>query len=110
MSIGPLEDLRAEIAIVFDDFEPTDLSKCGESLTFAPVCGLTLGAMASGYLGFGVVGTVDPYKQYSGLKRMDYGLRIEGRWDRLSFSVSDFLCRDLSFHVAVVQPLALIHL
>src|SRR5262249_14122373 len=29
-NIGPLEDVRAEFVLTFDDFEPTDLGRCGE--------------------------------------------------------------------------------
>ena len=38
MKVGPVEDLRVELAVIYDDFEPTDLGKCGEATTLALIC------------------------------------------------------------------------
>ena len=90
MRVGPVEDLRMELAVIFDDFEPFDLGSCGESGTLVLICLKTFGAYASGLAGIGLVGEIRPDDQYSGFKRMDYGIRVEGRWNRFTFSLSDF--------------------
>jgi hypothetical protein len=90
MRVGPVEDLRLELVWIFDDFEPQDIGKCGENASIALVCGKGFGAYANGLAGIGIAGEVRPNKEFSGLKRWDYGIRLEGRWDRFTFSVSDF--------------------
>jgi hypothetical protein len=90
MSVGPVEDMRLEYVMVLNQFTPTDLGKCGESLVFAPVCNLTFGSMAHGLTGIGIAGETRPNDEYSGLKQFDYGLRLEGRWNRFTFAITDF--------------------
>ncbi|MCP4003874.1 MAG: hypothetical protein GY725_06730 [bacterium] len=90
MRVGPFEDLRLELLWLFDDFEPTDLGKCGEGSALSLVCLKSFGAQANGLFGIGLVGESRPYHDYSGLKRFDYGIRLEGRFDRFTFAVSDF--------------------
>ena len=51
MRVGPVEDLRVELAMIFDDFEPTDLGKCGEGGGIALVCGKGFGAYAHQFVG-----------------------------------------------------------
>ena len=46
--------------------------------------------MANGLAGLGVIGEHRPWDDYSGIERFDFGARIEGRFDRFTFSVSDF--------------------
>ena len=90
MRVGPVEDLRLELAVIFDDFEPIDLGACGENTSLALVCLKSFGAMASGLAGLGLVGEVRPDQEYSGFKAFDYGIRLEGRWDRFTFAVTNF--------------------
>jgi hypothetical protein len=103
MTVGPVEDMRLEFVMVLNEFTPTDLGKCGESLVFAPVCGKTFGAMAHGLTGIGLVGETRPNDEYSGLKQFDYGMRLEGRWDRFTFAVTNFWGWDDSFVVELVN-------
>ncbi len=56
MRVGPVEDLRVELAMIFDDFEPTDLGKCGEGGGIALVCGKGFGAYAHQFVGVGLAG------------------------------------------------------
>ncbi len=90
MSLGPFRDMRLELAMLFDDFEPTDLGVCGAAGSVVAVCAKTLGAMGHGLAGLGLVGEQRPDDEYDGLARYDYGARLEGHWRRFAFSVSDF--------------------
>ena len=88
---------------VYNDFTPTDLGKCGESLVFEQVCGKSNGVLASGVLGVGLIGEVNPSQDRSGLEVLDFGVRLEGRWDRFTFSISDYWGWDDGFYVEKVQ-------
>ncbi len=48
-NVGPLEDVRLELAMNYDEFEPTDLGRCGEPYAPLPVCDKTWGLMAHGF-------------------------------------------------------------
>jgi hypothetical protein len=89
-NVGKLEDVRLELALNFDDFEPADLGRCGEPFAFDPVCNLTMGYFAHGIVGAGLVGVdrpPDPWKDVDGI---EYGGRVEFRYKRFSFQISDF--------------------
>lgn len=103
MRVGPVEDLRLEVLALFDDFEPTDLGKCGEGSAVDVICLKSFGAMANGLAGIGVIGEHRPWDDYSGIERFDFGARIEGRLDRFTFSVSDFWGWDDGFYLDLVQ-------
>lgn len=90
MRVGPVEDLRVELAMIFDDFEPTDLGKCGEGGGIALVCAKGFGAYAHQFVGIGVAGEVRPNTSYTWIQEMDWAVRVEGRWDRFTFAVTDF--------------------
>jgi len=40
-SVGPLEDVRLELAANLDDFEPSDIGRCGEPFTVFAACNKT---------------------------------------------------------------------
>ncbi|MEE8558260.1 MAG: hypothetical protein V3T14_10285, partial [Myxococcota bacterium] len=88
--VGPVEDVRTELAIIYDDFEPVDLGKCGEPFVFLPVCGKSFGSMASGLAGLGLVGEARPPDPWDSLSGLDVAFRIEGRWNRFTFAIADF--------------------
>ena len=91
--VGPLEDVRAELAFNFDDFEPLDLGRCGEPYTVWLVCGKTFGLWAHGFAGAGIAGEMrppEPWDSRDGLQGVEIGGRVEWRWDRFSFQVSNF--------------------
>ncbi|MGI9591711.1 MAG: DUF1302 family protein, partial [Myxococcota bacterium] len=87
---GPLEDVRLEVAANFDRFEPGDLGACGEPYTIDFVCTLTLGTAIHSVTGIGVTGFDRPPDGYSDIDGVEWGGRIEFRWDRFSFAITDF--------------------
>jgi hypothetical protein len=99
--VGPVEDVRTEFVAVVNRFTPTDLGKCGEPFVFTPVCGLSFGGMAHGLTGIGLIGENRP-DDYS-WEGMDYAFRIEGRWDRFTFAITDFWGWDDGFTLDVVN-------
>jgi hypothetical protein len=88
--VGPLEDVRFELAFNYDDFEPTDLGTCGEPYTVWLVCGKGGGAYAHGFTGLGIVGEIRPEDPWDDASGIEVGGRIEWRWDRFSFALTDF--------------------
>jgi hypothetical protein len=90
LSLGRFEDLRLEVALLVDDFEPDDRGRCGEPGALPTACLLQTSALMSGFTGVGVIGQTSPYRDHAWLERVDWGVRLEGRFDRFSFAVSDF--------------------
>jgi hypothetical protein len=88
--VGPLSDVRAEFALNYDDFEPVDLGRCGEPYTPDPVCSKSAGLFAHGLAGFGLAGERRPPDPWHGTPGIEFGGRVEFRWDRFSFALSDF--------------------
>jgi len=88
--IGPLEDVRVEFATNLDHYQPNDLGACGEPYTPDVVCSLTNGIFAHGLLGVGVIGIDRPESPWKNLSDLEFGGRIEWRWDRFSFALMDF--------------------
>jgi hypothetical protein len=89
-TVGPFEDVRAELAVNFDEFEPTDIGRCGEPYTPYPACDKTAGLFAHGLAGFGLAGEVRPEDPWRSWKGVEVGARVEFRWDRFSFAITDF--------------------
>jgi hypothetical protein len=89
-NVGPLEDVRLEIAANYDQFEPVDLGRCGEPYAPLPVCDKTWGLLAHGFVGGGIAGEVRPPNPWNSWDGIEVGGRLEWRWDRFSFAVSDF--------------------
>src|SRR4030095_10899840 len=56
--VGPLKDVRLEIAVNLDDFEPLDFGRCGEPYTIWLVCGKSTGLWAHGVTRIGLAGAV----------------------------------------------------
>ena len=88
--VGPLEDVRLELALDLDDFTPNDLGRCGEAYTPNPVCDKTMGLLAHGLLGLGAAGENRPPHWWDSWKGLQGGARLEFRWDRYSFALVDF--------------------
>ncbi|MBW2667440.1 MAG: hypothetical protein JRE13_14210, partial [Deltaproteobacteria bacterium] len=89
-NVGPLDDVRFEFAVNLDDFEPIDLGACGEPYTINVVCGIPTGLFFHGLLGIGIAGVDRPDAFWDDSKGLEYGGRIEWRWDRFSFALTDF--------------------
>ncbi len=88
--VGPLEDVRAEFVFLYDQFEPTDIGRCGEPYAPNPVCDKTLGLFVHGLTGFGVAGEQRPPNPWDSWKGIEVGGRLEWRWDRYSFALTDY--------------------
>ena len=88
--IGPLEDVRLEVAANLDDYEPSEFGRCGQPYTIWLVCGKTFGLWSHGFAGIGLAGERHPQSFWESQKGLEFGARVEFRWDRFSFQVSDF--------------------
>jgi hypothetical protein len=88
--VGPLEDVRLELAAILDDFEPVDLGRCGEPYAPLPVCQKTLGLLAHSAAGLGLLGEVRPPNWWNDHRGLEYGARLEFRWRRFSVALTDF--------------------
>jgi hypothetical protein len=88
--VGPLQDVRLEIAANLDEFEPADLGACGEPYAADSVCVLTNAIATHSYLGVGIAGVDRPDSPWEDASDLEIGGRIEWRWDRFSFAVTDF--------------------
>jgi hypothetical protein len=88
--VGPLEDIRVEVAMNFDEFEPGDLGRCGEPYSPLAVCDKTYGLMGHGFTATGIAGEVRPPHPWNSFKGIEVGGRLEWRYDRFSFALTDF--------------------
>jgi len=88
--VGPFQDVRLEVAWMMDDFEPDDIGRCGEPYSPLPVCNKTFGILEHGLLGAGLAGEVRPPNWWQDLSGVEIGARLEFRWDRFSFAITDF--------------------
>ncbi|MBW2394445.1 MAG: hypothetical protein JRG95_09255 [Deltaproteobacteria bacterium] len=89
-NVGPLEDVRAEFVVLMDQFEPTDLGRCGEPYAPNPVCDKTFGLFIHGLTGLTVAGERRPPNPWNSWHGVEAGVRVEWRYNRFSFAVSDY--------------------
>ena len=88
--VGPFQDVRLELAANIDEFEPTDLGICGEPYTPWLVCLKKVGAYGHGTLGIGLAGEQRPPDPWDSSRGLEAGLRLEFRYGRFSFALTDF--------------------
>jgi hypothetical protein len=88
--VGPINDVRLEVAVNYDQYQSIDPGVCGEPYAPLPVCGLNQGTIAHGYLGLGLAGIELPPDPWNSLQGVEVGARLEFRWDRFSFAITDF--------------------
>jgi hypothetical protein len=88
--VGPLQDLRVELAMNYDEFQPSDLGRCGEPYVIDLVCGGTFGLQTHGILGLGLAGVVLPEDPWDSGSGIEAGARVEWRYGRFSFAITDF--------------------
>ena len=89
-NIGKFEDVRLEVAMNLDDAQPADLGRCGEPYAVELVCNISFGYFAHGFAGAGLAGqdlAPNPWNDASGL---EVGARLEWRYGRFSYQLSDF--------------------
>ncbi|MCP3983398.1 MAG: hypothetical protein GY723_03365, partial [bacterium] len=97
--VGPFEDVRLEIAAILDSYEPNDIGRCGEPYSPLVACGKTFGLLNHGQNGVGIAGEIRPPNPWNSWKGIDVGARIEWRYERFSFALTDFYGYDDSFYV-----------
>ena len=88
--VGPLDDVRVEVAANFDDFEPIDTGRCGEPFTVWLVCLKSTGLWAHGTSGIGIAGEEHAPLPWESAKGIEVGARVEARWGRFSFALMNF--------------------
>jgi hypothetical protein len=88
--VGPLEDVRLELVGLFDKFEPTDVGRCGEPFVPRLACLKTYGLWVHGENATGVAGEIRPEDPWNDTEGIEVGARIEFRWDRFSFALTDY--------------------
>jgi hypothetical protein len=88
--VGPINDVRLELAVNFDQYQSIDPGQCGEPYAPLAVCGLNAGLVAHGYLGIGLAGIKRPPDPWNSIQGVEVGARLEFRWDRFSFAITDF--------------------
>ena len=88
--VGPFQDVRVEVAANLDSYEPTDVGLCGEPYSPLAACALSVGQIAHGYFGFGLAGAKLPPNAWNSWHGIEVGGRVEWRWDRFSFAITDF--------------------
>ncbi len=88
--VGPLEDVRVEMGVNLDRYQPNDIGKCGEPYTAWLVCGKTFGLMIHGLIGVGLAGEQRPPDFWEESRGLEFGGRVEWRWERFSFALTDF--------------------
>jgi len=88
--VGPLSDVRFEVAANFDQFEPVDIGRCGEPYAPNPACDKSAGLFAHGLAGFGLAGEQRPPDPWEDISGLEGGVRLEFRWDRFSVAITDF--------------------
>jgi len=89
-NVGPLEDVRVEYVANLGNFMPNDLGRCGEPYTVFLVCGKSVGLVTHGILGSTLAGEIRPPSVWDRLDGLQTGARLEFRWDRYSFALSDY--------------------
>jgi hypothetical protein len=88
--VGPLEDVRVEVAANFDDFEPIDTGRCGEPYTIWLVCVKSTALWAHGTSSVGLAGEEHPPDPWQSTKGLEVGARVEARSGRFSFALMNF--------------------
>jgi len=88
--VGPLEDVRLEVGVNLDEVEPADLGVCGEPYTVYLVCAGTFGFLAHGFEGLGLAGVRRPEPFWDSSEGLEGGVRLEWRYERFAFSLTDF--------------------
>jgi hypothetical protein len=79
-----------EFAANLQNFQAIDLGRCGEPYAVWLVCGKSTALWAHGVTGAGLAGEITPPSPFSDIQGLNFGARVEFRWDRFSFALTDF--------------------
>jgi hypothetical protein len=88
--VGPVEDVRLELAVNLADIEHADIGQCGEPFTPLVACNKRTALWAHGLTGYALAGEHSPPSWWDSSSGLEYGARVEFRAGRFSFQVSDF--------------------
>ncbi|MFP6604986.1 MAG: DUF1302 family protein, partial [Myxococcota bacterium] len=88
--VGPIDDVRLELAFSLDNYQQIDIGACGEAYSPNITCTLTNGTFAHGIFGIGLAGVEQPPSPWQSLKGWEIAARLEWRYDRFSFALTDF--------------------
>jgi hypothetical protein len=100
--VGPLRDVRLEVAANFDEFKPNDLGACNEPYTLPLICVLSFATVINSFEGVGIAGIRYPPDPWDSWKGVEVGARVEWRWSNFSFALTDFYGYDDMFHIEKV--------
>jgi hypothetical protein len=75
---------------LFDQFEPTDLGRCGEPFVPRLACTKSYGLWVHGENGTGIAGEMRPQDPWNDAEGIEVGARVEFRYDRFSFALTDY--------------------
>jgi hypothetical protein len=100
--VGPLEDVRTELVVLYDQFEPTDIGRCGEPYVPRVACDKSFGLWVHGQNGTGIAGEIRPEDPWSSSSGIEVGGRLEFRWERFSFAFSDYWGYNDSAHASIL--------
>ena len=88
--VGPLEDVRLELVALLDEYEPTDIGRCGEPFVPRLACTKSYGLWVHGVTATGIAGEYRPADPWASTSGTEVGARVEFRWDRFSFALTDY--------------------
>lgn len=88
--VGPLQDVRLEVAAILDSFQPLDPGTCGEPYAPFLVCAASNGFFAHSYSGLGLAGAEYPEDPWDDIRDLEWGVRLEWRYRRFAFALTDF--------------------
>jgi hypothetical protein len=88
--VGPIQDVRLEIAANLADIEHADIGQCGEPFTALVACNKRTALWAHGLTAYALAGEHSPPSWWDSSSGFEYGARVEFRAGRFSVQVSDF--------------------
>jgi len=88
--VGPLQDVRLELAINFDKVYPADTGRCGEPFAPRASCTRAYGFFSNALVGTGIAGEYRYPYPWKDPQSLEGGARLEFRQDRISYALTYF--------------------
>ena len=88
--VGPLQDVRLELALNFDKFYPSDTGRCGEPFAPRASCTRAAGYFAGALVGSYVAGEFRYPYPWEDPQSLEGGARLEFRQDHVSYALTYF--------------------